>query len=153
VTPAPTAPQPSGRTGLLPGLQPADIKVNLEQRQFACTSADKGVTYYVWTCKRDVGTIQMVVDFYARTLQSVDYINAVVLQLGQPEDKVATPFLAFMATMPYDGAEPDKARAWVETTLPTIKQDRDVRTATFGGVTHELFGGPTARNLQIGSLP
>jgi cytoskeletal protein RodZ len=154
-TPVPT-PTPAAATnaaGILPGLQPADVKVNLQNRQFTCTSAEKGQLYYTWVCKRETSQIQLNVQFYARTLLTVDYISAVVLQFGEADDGVAASFLGFMATMPYTGAEPDNARSWVEKTLPSVKQNGDVRTATFGGVKYELFGLPTARNLQMGTLP
>lgn len=152
--PAPTPTTEPKKVGLLPGLQPADVKVNLENRQFKCSSAEMSAdkTYYVWTCKRDSSAYQMTAIFYGRTLLTVDYINCAVVQFGQADDGIASPFLGFMATMPYDGAEPQRARTWVEQTLPTIKQSGDVREATFGGVKHRLFGIPTARNLQIGDL-
>jgi hypothetical protein len=59
-----------------------------------------------------------------------------------------------MATTPYYGSEPQNARSWVEITLPTITKNGDVRVNTFGGVKFELFGIPTARELDIGeALP
>lgn len=55
-------------------------------------------------------------------------------------------------SMPYDGADPEAARAWVTDTLPTLQGAGDVRTATFGGVEYQLYGIPTARALEIGTL-
>lgn len=75
-----------------------------------------------------------------------------MLQFGDPDDDLAASVLGFLATVPYDGAEPERARAWVEETLPTIKAAGDVRTATFGGVPFRLYGPPTARILEIGTL-
>lgn len=149
--PAP-APAESSQA-FLPGLLAADVTVNLEQRGFECTSADKGVNYYYWSCTDSNELYDVTVELYGRTLSTLDYVNAVVLQFGAPMDELALPFLGYIATVPYDGAEPERARAWVEQTLPTITTNGDVRTATFGGVQYELFGWPPARNLKIGSLP
>jgi hypothetical protein len=83
---------------------PADVKVNLQNRGFTCTGPDKGQLYYVWTCKRETVAVALYADFYARTILTVDYIDANVLQFAQPQDSIAVSFLGFMATMPYDGA-------------------------------------------------
>lgn len=149
----PTAP-PVTR-GNLPGLQPADVKVNLEERQFKCGSVTQGQTLYTWTCKLETAAEQFTVQIYARTLLTVDYLNVTTVKLvAAPDDSLtAQSLLGFMATMPFDGAQPAAARTWVETTLPTIKQNGDVRTATFGNVPYRLFGNPAARTLQMGALP
>jgi len=136
-------------------LQPADVKVNLEQRKFTCGGVEQRKTLYSWTCKLETASDQFVVQVYARTLLTVDYINVATVKLvAAPDDSLtAQSLLGFMATMPFDGAQPAAARAWVEATLPTIKQNGDVRTATFGGAPYQLFGGPAARTLQMGVLP
>lgn len=139
--------------GILPGLRPADVTVNLEDRRgMDCASAEQNGNYYVWVCERAEGDISIHVEIYAKTLATVDYITAHVLQLGEPSDDLAEELLGFIATMPYDGAEPDAARAWVEETLPTIRAVGDVRDATFGGVDYHLMGGPSARILEMGVL-
>lgn len=153
--PAPTAtsvPTVTPFVAGIPGLHPADIKVNLEDREFECGDVEEGVTHYLWTCRREVSTIEFVVTFYARSLDTVDFLNAVVLQPASPAVEIASPVLGFMATMPYDNADPDAARAWVEETLPTLKGQGDIRTAEFGGVPFELFGSPEALSLQYGIL-
>ena len=140
--------------GLIPGLMAADIKVNLQNRDFTCTTAEKGELYYSWACTNETVYYYLRVDYYGRTLGTIDYINVSALQFtSEPMDELVAPFLGFMATMPYDGAEPDAARTWVEQTLPTLKGKGDVREKTFGGVSYRFFGIPTARTLQIGNLP
>lgn len=154
-TAAPTSPPAATATPFvagIPGLHPVDIKVELGNRGFDCGDVEEGVTHYSWTCRREVSTIEFVVTFYARSLDTVDFVTAVVLQPASPAVEIASPVLGFMATMPYDNAEPDAARAWVEQTLPTLEGEGDVRTAEFGGVPFELFGSPAALNLQYGAL-
>ena len=145
-------PSPTKITGLLPGLQPADVKVNLEDRQFTCSSVNQGELYFSWICKRTGANYELNVQIYGRTLLTVDYIVAMALQFGDPSDEVAAAFLGFMATMPYDGAHQEEARAWVEEALPTLRGQGDLRKKTFGGVEYQLFGIPTARTLKIGDL-
>ena len=58
-----------------------------------------------------------------------------------------------MATMPYDGAVQEEARNWVETTLPSLTGQGDVRENVFAGVKYSLSGIPTAFTLEMGDLP
>lgn len=146
-------PPPTKVTGFLPGLMPADIKVNLENRAFTCAPVEEAASLYVWTCKKATDIARLEVMFYSRTLGTVDFIDASVLQSGKPADDLSTAFLGFMATMPYDNAKPDAAKAWVAETIPTLKGEGDVRSATFGGVPFQLFGISTARALEMGTMP
>jgi hypothetical protein len=141
--------------GILPGLQPADVKINLEERQFTCdlifgpTDSDP---YYKWECKSESTNYLMLVEIWSKSLFTVDLIQSSIMQFGTPDDELAANFLGFMATMPYDGADPQSARNWVEVTLPTIAISGDVRDATFGGVKFLLYGIPTARFLEFGEV-
>jgi hypothetical protein len=78
----------------------------------------------------------------------------VVRQNGNPDNKVATELLSFVATLPYDGASPEDARQWVENTIPTLSaKPDDAQEAVFGGVKFVLSGPPTALTLEMGELP
>jgi hypothetical protein len=44
----------------------------------------------------------------------VEYIRVVVAQSGNAKLEVAAPLLAFLANQRYEGADSEKARAWVE---------------------------------------
>lgn len=150
-TPKPTATQEPA--ALLPGLMPADVTVNLEQRGFACGSVEQGQMYYVRTCDKNTAEYSLHVEIYGRKPFSVDFIESTVLQFGTPNDDFAASFLGFMATMPYDGAVQQEARDWVESTLPTLKGQGDVREKEFAGVAYRLYGIPTAFTLEMGDLP
>jgi hypothetical protein len=94
-------------------LRPADVSGNLEGKGCTCSSADFGVSYYSWTCERDAVIAKYQVDYYASSLTTVDLLESTVLQfVDVPDDDLAAAFLGFMATMPYDGADPQAARAW-----------------------------------------
>lgn len=149
-TPRPTATPIS--PALVPGLWPADVTENMKARGFECSGVQDGQDYLVWSCTRNSEVAMLRVDIYGRTLTSIDMIEAASLQFGVPDDALSTEFLGFVSTMQYDGANPDAARAWVRETLPTLQGAGDVRSATFGGVDYRLYGIPTARTLEIGTL-
>ena len=138
---------------LLPGLMPADVTVNLEQRGFTCGSPEHGELYYLRTCTQDSIDYSLYVEIYGREPFSVDMIDSSALQFANPTTEFAAEFLGFMATMPYDGAVQQEARNWVETTVPLLKGQGDIREKTFSGVTYRLFGIPTAYTLEMGDLP
>lgn len=148
-SPEPTV-QPSA---VLPGLYPADVTVNLEQRGFTCSDVEKGTLYYSRLCKRDESSLlNMAVIIYGSEITTVDLIESVVLQLENPLPDLAIPFLGFMATMPYIGAVPDQARAWVEQEIPTINDAKKESTTEIAGVSYRLYGSMSALTLEMGYL-
>jgi hypothetical protein len=140
--------------GLLPGLSPVDVTVNLEQRHFTCTSVKKGVWYYERTCKREEPSIYLFyVDVYGREPFIVDLIETTVLQFSNPDARIASALMGFIATMPYDSAAPEDARAWVENTIPKLSgKPGDDKEMEFSGVKYKLYGPPTALTLEMGDL-
>jgi hypothetical protein len=150
-TPRPTATEEI--IALLPGLMPADVTVNLEQRGFTCGTPEQGQLYYVRTCTNDTADYLLRVDIYGRESFSVDFIESSVVQFANPDNEFAASFLGFMATMPYDGAVQEEARLWVESTLPTLQGQGDIREEIFAAVKYSLFGIPTFFTLEMGDLP
>ncbi|MDW8287415.1 MAG: hypothetical protein RMJ89_05040 [Flammeovirgaceae bacterium] len=150
-TPAPTPTEKA--KALLPGLMPADVTLNLEQRGFTCGKVEQGQLYYVRTCNKDTVTYSLRVEVYGRELFSVDFIDSTIMQYSTPDYELAASFLGFMATMPYDGAVQQEARSWVESTVPTIKKQGDMAEKVFAGVTYRLKGISTAITLEMGDLP
>jgi len=150
-TPQPTATDEA--TALLPGLMPADVTVNLEQRGFSCGTVEQGQLYYTRTCTKDSVDYSLRVDIYGREAFSIDLIESSALQFTNPDKDFAASFLGFMATMPYDGAVQEEARNWVEATLPALGGQGDVREKVFAGVNYRLYGIPTAFTLEMGDLP
>jgi hypothetical protein len=137
--------------GRIPGLSPVNVTVNLEQREFTCTAVKKGVMYYERTCTKGIPSNQFQVVISGREPIIVDFIKISVLQSANPDNKIAIPLIGFMATMPYDGATPEDARAWVESTIPTLRGE--AQEMVFGGVKYVLYGPPTALTLEMGELP
>ena len=150
-TPEPTATEES--TALLPGLMAANVAVNLEQRGFTCDALEQVQIYYDRTCTKDSVDNKLLVEIYGREAFAVDWIQSSVLQFANPDQEFAASFLGFVASMPYDGAVPEEARNWVETTLPSLTGKGDVREKIFAGVKYRLYGIPTAFILEMGDLP
>jgi len=145
-TPEPTA--TPKEPALLPGLSPVDVTVSLEQRRLACNT-DQGELYYTRTCKKEEAGASVIVVVYGRELFTVDLIETTVFQPIDPGTDLAASFLGFIATMPYDGATPEEARAWVES---NVSAGIEAET-TFAGARYRLSGPPSAITLEIGNLP
>lgn len=143
--------------GVIPELSPVDVTDSIKERDFSCSAgADtNGDGVWIWDCERRAGATQFYVTLQSRSLNTVDYISASILQpSASADDIVASDFLGFIATMPYDGAKPSEARAWVEQGLPTLSGEQgDIRSTTIASVRYELFGPKTARTLSIGGAP
>jgi hypothetical protein len=141
--------------GQLPGLSPVNITVSLEGQEFTCTQVKKVADHYERTCLkglRSESLFQVVIA--GREPFLVDFIEASVLQAKEPDNDIAAPLLGFMATMPYDGATPEDARAWVESTISTWSgQPDDAKETMFGPVKYVLSGLPKALVLEMGELP
>lgn len=159
-TPKPTnTPSPTEIPPFIPGVTPVDIELNLRRNDFDCGAAERGEyegeTFYTWTCERNDAEIQYIVMFTSRNLDTVDYINASVLQFGSPSNEVAKSLLGFVATIAFIGSEENQvqAKTWVEETLPKLTgQAGDVHSTTINGVSMELAGPNTGRFLRIGDL-
>lgn len=154
-TPTPV-PSPDSKTrGQLPGLSPRNVTVSLEGQQFTCTEVKKGVKYYERTCTRGVPGVQVFqVLISGREPFVVDSIEASILLYENPDPGIASSILGSIAALPYDGATPADARAWVENTITTLRDDpADTQEKVFGGVKFALHGPQTALKLEIGELP
>jgi len=145
----------SSVTGKLPGLSPVNVTVGLEKRNFTCTAVEKKLAYYERTCLKGLPSDSLFqVVIYGREPFIVDFIEASVKQNKTPDNKIAAELLGFVASLPYDSATPEDARAWVENTISTLGGDPNAaQTKVFGGVNYLLRGTPAALTLEVGELP
>lgn len=134
--------------GTLPGLQASDIKVSLEQRDFTCTSAEiHEDKFYSWTCKLETAEYSVETNIYGDTLQTVDYVSVYTMDFGSNDQLLAT-IVGFIATVPYQKAQPQEARTWIEDNYFSNKKAEK----TFGGVKYGLYGEVRNKNLAIGEF-
>ena len=152
-TSAPLASTPNSEgQGRLPGLTAVNVTVNLEGQKFTCTAVKKDVTYYQRTCLKGLPSESLFrVVISGREPFLVDLIEASVRQAGNPDNQIASEFLGLMAGMPYDGATPEDARAWVESAIPALSGE--AQEMTFGGVKYVLSEPSNALVLEMGELP
>jgi hypothetical protein len=147
-------PNPKG-TGQLPDLSAVNVTVNLEGQKFTCTQVKKVASHYERTCLKGLPSTNLFqVVISGREPFVVDFIRTSVRQNENPDHQIATEFLSFMATLPYDGATPEDAKTWVESTIPILSgEPDDTQEMVFGGVKYVLSGPPTALTLEMGELP
>jgi hypothetical protein len=136
-----------------------DVTLNLEDRGLTCStvqnSKDKQASSkYFWTCERSEGPFTVFASVSASKLNTVDFIEAAVIQLDNPSSSTAIDFLGFVATIPFidDSASQQEAKDWVGNTIPTLTGEGDVRETTINGIRLVVYGLPTALTLEIGEL-
>ena len=109
-----SAPAGAAAPDHLVGLHASDITKGFRERGLTCNDAvlEKDTWHYV--CESSTPLVQYRGEFYAKVPGRVEYIRVLVSQSGAAKVELAAPLLAFLANLRYQGADPDKARAWVE---------------------------------------
>lgn len=139
------APAAKPNVKVIPGMTPADVYGNLAEKGFTKAGPSKvgGDAYWKLTSKDAAG--ENVVGVYGPDASSVRLIDVLSLSFTHADpDAAARDFLGYVATLPYDGADPAKARAWIE---QNISQQQ--ATTTIGGVTFALGHKARAYTLRI----
>lgn len=141
---------------LIPGIIPADVTINLENKGFDCSSVEQGELYYFRTCNKDYDVIATLhAEVYGRGLLSVDFISATAMQFVVPANPdTAASFLGYVATSPFvgDSALQEQARTWVEANTAKIVGDGVAIETTINRIHFVLSGLPSAVTLDIGDL-
>lgn len=122
---------------VIPGLAAVDVTKNLTDRGYTCGEMRREQSGASWTCKKGDDHIVTVVGFAPTR---IEYVSATVL------DNVAEAphALGFIATIPFDGNEPERAREWVRQNI------RAGGTQRFGTIEFRLSADtPTGRTLSI----
>ncbi len=130
---------------IIPGFTAADLKLPLQDKGFTCETRN-GEQLMSWICEKDmpVNDTQIVVEMFGSGPTRIHWLTATVFQYSAtPNDADAADWLGVIATLPYEGATPTTARAWVESNI-TQQQSK-----MFGRVEYRLYGLSTARILQI----
>lgn len=131
----------------IPGLTASDVTLNLKDQRFKVdgpkTLSSGGIMY---EATRKDGDSEFRVEVWGNTSSEITAIEATAFDYGAGVSAQAS-FLAYLATTPYDGAEPAKASEWVKANIGKAKQGQPV-TTTIGGVKFELVGHP-AKLLRL----
>jgi hypothetical protein len=137
-------PEPAPRN--IPGLTPQDVYLNLENRGFKCSEPKlMGSQNEVrWTCEKQVSQGEYLVEINSSDANSVRLIEAWVISHDPAHaDALAQDFLGYVAEIPYEGAKPEEAKAWVEQNVGSKV------SAEFGGVSYTLGGKAGRRFLEL----
>jgi hypothetical protein len=98
----------------LVGLHASDLTKGFRERGLTCKDAVLEKDFWHYVCESSTPLVQYRGEFYAKVPGRVEYIRVLVAQSGTAKVEVAAPLLAFLANQRFEGADPDKARAWVE---------------------------------------
>ena len=139
-------PEPEPTPSNIPGLTPQDVYLNLENRGFKCSEPElMGPDNEVrWTCEKQETHGEYSVEINSSDANSVRLIEAWVIS-NEPAraDALAQDFLGYVARAPYEGAQPEEAKAWVEQNVGSKV------SAEFSGVSYTLGGKAGRRFLEL----
>jgi hypothetical protein len=113
----PAVPPTATSSPFIVGLTFDDIRGNLEQRQIATCKEGRGTVASSLTCSGFTEDILVEVTALGDDRTKITYVQSVVTQHSTSSDEIAAQILGFLATLPYQGADPARARAWVEANI------------------------------------
>jgi hypothetical protein len=141
--------KPKPKPKNIPGLTPQDVYLSLENRGFTCSEPvvmghENDVR---WTCERQEAKGRYLVEINSKDANSVRFLKAWVISRERARaDALAQDFLGYIARVPYAGAQPEEAKAWVEQSVGTKA------SAKFGGVSYTLAAKADRRFLGLEKL-
>jgi hypothetical protein len=141
--------KPKPKPKNIPGLTPQDVYLSLENRGFTCSEPvvmghENDVR---WTCERQEAKGMYLVEINSKDANSVRFLKAWVISRERARaDALAQDFLGYIARVPYAGAQPEEAKAWVEQSVGTKA------SAKFGGVSYTLAAKADRRFLGLEKL-
>jgi hypothetical protein len=100
-----------------------------------------------WTCERQEAKGRYLVEIDSKDANSVRLLKAwVIADDPARADALAGDFLGYVARVPYEGAQPEEAKAWVEQNVGSKA------SAKFGGVSYTLAAKAERRFLKLEKL-
>jgi hypothetical protein len=142
-------PEPESAPRNIPGLTPQDVYLNLENKGFKCSEPKlMGHQNEVrWTCEKQEAQGEYLVKIDSSDANSVRLVKARVISHDPARaDALAQDFLGYVARVPYEGAQPEEAKAWVEQNVGSKV------SAEFGGVSYTLGAKSGRRFLELEKL-
>jgi len=142
-------PEPGPAPRNIPGLTPQEVYLNLEIRDFKCSEPElMGPDNQVrWTCEKQEANGEYLVEINSSDANSVRLVEATVITSDPAHaDALAQDFLGYVATIPYEGAHPEEAKAWVKQNVGSKA------SAEVGGVSYTLGGKAGRHFLKLENL-
>ena len=142
----------------IPGLMAADIKLNLTKwglKKASPKNAESSddVSYSSSAVDSDTGA-ELSYFIMADGVLHVKYATFSILNLAVISEErfhgVASGYLRYCATVPFDGAEPEKCKQWIADNIAKCSEAGKIETRKIGNVEFSLYGtGNSARYLDI----
>jgi hypothetical protein len=148
VTPQSTAAPELLSEFVIPGLDVGEVTRGYVRLGFACTEAEPLGDRLAWSCRKSALGLQYEIFLSGPSASQVEQVEGTFLSEGRTNDTVAADFLGALAQLSYVGADPGRARSWVNSALPNVGSDLGAET-TIGGVSFRLSGEPGARSLRL----
>lgn len=132
----------------IPDLMPVDVYLSMEKRgyktKFYATDHFWASTKEFGNILDDDGVIYYLVEVHGPNTDSVHRVNVLISMTKKDPSAIALPELLFVASIPYNGADPQKAQEWVRQNIG--KKSKII----IGGVTFEIdVPATTSRSLKI----
>lgn len=139
----------------IPGLNPEEIleKFN-EKYHLVCLGWSYG--WNVWSDECiTMGGVNPSYGFtvYSRNERTVDYIEASVIQLENPQVDIITLFFKDVLELPYAGSSPEMVLDWIKSEIPNMSGiPGDIRNLTYSGINYRLYGNVEGMWLELGEI-
>ncbi len=127
----------------LRGLWAKDVATELAKIAVKCGDARIENKASVWDCDAATPLTTYKIQIYGSAPAKIEYIHAVVTQSGGAKDEIPLRLFGVLAGLHFEGADPARARAWVESSFAAGG------TTTIGPAKYKLAGDVTRRVLDI----
>lgn len=129
----------------IPELMPVDIYQNLTKLGFSKSGPKKSgsaipedFAFYSWELSMTEGADSYNVEIFSDSGSDVYKIDATLMQKRALKPNKASPemleFLSYLCTLPYGGANVERAKSWLEKNINTDKATTDI-----GGVSFTVY--------------
>jgi hypothetical protein len=143
--PKPEREPPEKPSPHLPGLTSGGLTTTFEKEGLSCRGPEQQRTMAAWHCEgRDSSGAQLKIEFMGRPTR-IEYLTATVMQYQPEIDRaVLARFLGYVATVPYDGADPAQARRWVQQNIR-----REFAETQIGPALLRISGPERGRSISV----
>ncbi len=127
----------------LRGLWADDIRKALLSVNMTCTGPAMENRESVWSCESGTPLVTYKARFYGTAPGKIEYVTATVTQADRPKDDLALRIFVALAGLHFEGADPQKARAWVRQAIAAGG------STEFGPAKFKLMGDGRRRQFDI----
>ena len=127
----------------IPGIAAVDVHGNFTNKGFILKK-DLNTKLASWMCVQETSEYYFDVTVYGKDASRITKIEATALNYTNKDTaSVVRDFIGYVATIPYDGSQPVKARQWV---FDNINKNASM---TIGTVRFEIYANPDTPRARI----